>query len=620
MSTADYRPTWPVDGPSPGTTVATGASTFSAGGSKAPGALTSNGSVVTVTLTGDTYTGKAADGRTIFTLKVNENATYSFSLLDQLDHADKTNPDDIITLNFGYTAKDTDDDSANAVITIKVKDDGPVAVNDTNTVGNAPGTATGNVMANDDVGADKQGSVKTVTFGSNTVNVPTTGTVTINGTYGKLTIAADGAYTYQGTKEGVDHFTYKIADFDGDTATAKLSITVEGRDDCPTIKSVEVCLDETDLGPLSVSGNTHPNFFSDGPGTVKASGASTFVAGGSLMGGKLTSGGVAVVVTLDAASNTYIGKAGNSTVFNIKINNDGTFKFTLFDNLDHGNPKDPNDIITLKFGVVAQDADDDVAAGTITVSVKDDAPVANDDCYTIEACNCAKIGNVLINDKIGQDYTANAVKSVWYNGKSYDVSATGSTTVNGDNGKLTLNADGSFVYKPHADACGTDNFKYTIADYDKDTSSAHLTFSVDDGKGYYGQNNTTVIVNNNINVENNVNVESHSTSSSYSTSDILVALENTSKMTIHDFDPGEGDTIDLSSLVQGYDPVTDAINDFVFARTEGKDTVLSVDPAGKGSSAQSYDVAVIKDVTGVHVEDIVSLSHQQQNQGGLGSV
>lgn len=609
----DYR----ADGP--GTTVATGASTFSAGGSKAPGALTSNGSVVTVTLTGDTYTGKAADGRTIFTLKVNENATYSFQLLDQLDHADKTNPDDIITLNFGYTAKDTDDDSANAIITIKVKDDGPVAVNDTNTVGNAPGSVTGNVMTNDDVGSDEQGSVKTVTFGSNTVNVPATGTVNIVGAYGTLTIAANGAYTYQGTKEGVDQFTYKIADFDGDTATAKLTITVEGRDDCPTIKNVEVCLDETDLGPLSVTGNTQPNFFSDGPGTVKASGASTFVAGGSLMGGKLTSGGVAVVVTLDAATNTYIGKAGNSTVFNIKINNDGTFQFTLFDNLDHGNPKDPNDIITLKFGVVAQDADDDVASGTITVSVKDDAPLAKDDCYTIEACNCAKIGNVLINDKIGQDYIANAVKSVWYNGKSYDVSATGSTTVNGDNGKLTLNADGSFVYKPHADACGTDNFKYTIADYDKDTSTAHLTFSVDDGKGYYGQNNTTVIVNNNVTVENNVNVESHSTSSSYSTSDILVALENTSKMTIHDFDPGEGDTIDLSSLVQGYDPVTDAINDFVFARTEGKDTVLSVDPDGKGSSAQSYDVAVIKDVTGVHVEDIVSLGNQQQNQGGLGT-
>lgn len=159
---------------------------------------------------------------------------------------------------------------------------------------------------------------------------------------------------------------------------------------------------------------------------------------------------------------------------------------------------------------------------------------------------------------------------------------------------------------------------------------------------------TTVSVSNSVSV--NVDVtstsESHSSSSSSSSSeshsvtgtteilttshddvaqhydgvnDLLVILENTSMVTINNFDAGEGDTIDLSSLVQGYDPVTDAINDFVFARSEGQDTIISVDPTGTGVQSQAYDVAVIKDVTGVHVEDVVSLSHQQQNQGGLGT-
>jgi T1SS-143 domain-containing protein len=605
----------------PGPIVATGPGSFAFSGST-NGSLTSNGVPVVVTLVGNQYVGKAGD-TVIFTLTINANGSFAYTQSGQLDHADKTNPDDVITLNFGVQATDGDGDTGTANITINVRDDGPVAENDFVTIGSPSATFSGNVTDNDDVGLDEPGYVVSqVTFGATTVNVPATGTITITGAHGKLTIGANGAYTYQATSAGEDRFFYKIVDQDGDSATAKLAITVEGRDDKPTIKNVAVSLDETDLGPLSVSGNTHPNFFGDGPGTVKASGASTFVAGGSLMGGKLTSGGVAVVVTLDAATNTYIGKAGNSTVFNIKINNDGTFKFTLFDNLDHGDPKDPNDAITLKFGVVAHDADDDVATGTITVTVKDDAPLAKNDYYEIEACNCAKIGNVLLNDKIGQDEVANAVKSVWYNGKTYDVAGTGSTTINAANGKLTLNADGSFLYKPHANACGTDDFKYTVADYDKDTSTAHLTFSVDDGKGYGG--NTTVVVNTNVTIDGTINVESSSSSSSssssYSSSDILLVLENTSKMTISDFDPGEGDIIDLSSLVQGYDPVTDAINDFVFARTEGKDTVLSVDPEGKGSSSQSYDVAVIKDVTGVHVEDIVSLGNQQQNQGGLGTV
>ncbi|TGU42112.1 hypothetical protein EN789_33835, partial [bacterium M00.F.Ca.ET.146.01.1.1] len=52
----------------------------------------------------------------------------------------------------------------------------------------------------------------------------------IQGEYGKLTLHADGSYTYvrdAGTPGGVnDVFTYTIKDGDGDTSTVTLDITV----------------------------------------------------------------------------------------------------------------------------------------------------------------------------------------------------------------------------------------------------------------------------------------------------------------------------------------------------------------------------------------------------------
>jgi hypothetical protein len=46
----------------------------------------------------------------VFTLDVNADGTYSFKLLDQLDHADGSNANDVITLGFGFKATDSDGD------------------------------------------------------------------------------------------------------------------------------------------------------------------------------------------------------------------------------------------------------------------------------------------------------------------------------------------------------------------------------------------------------------------------------------------------------------------------------------------------------------------------------
>ena len=316
--------------------------------------------------------------------------------------------------------------------------------------------------------------MKTITFEGTTVNVPTTGTVTIAGANGSLTIGANGAYTYTGSKVGNDAFTYSIVDQDGDTATAKLTVSVKDLDEQPVVCNAISLLDETGVAPdgtESVSGTVVVDFKGDGPGVVDATGA--FTSGGSQKAGALTSNGVAVTVTM--AGDVYTGKAGDRVVFTLKINDDGTYTYTQVGQLDHADGANANDVISLNFGFKATDADGDVANGTITIKVLDDAPVAVNDSNS----SVIKVvtGNVLSNDYQGVDAPSPVVK-ITYKGVDYSVPAVGSATVIGDHGNLVIKADGSYTYTPTS--AGSDNFTYTICDQDGDPSTAILALRVVD--------------------------------------------------------------------------------------------------------------------------------------------
>lgn len=215
----------------PGTVIAK--NDFVASGSLDNGTLTSKGEPVSVTLNNNIFTGTAG-GRTVFTMTINPDQTYTFTLNDTLDHADTSNPNDVITLDFGITATDSDGDMDMGYVTIDVSDDAPVAVNDTNTAnGDGPITVTGNVLNNDDIGNDTPGSVTQITFGGNIVQIPDGQSVTIPGAHGTLTIGSNGAYSYV-ANDGVDDadvFTYTMTDYDGDPSSANLTINIDTLDD-----------------------------------------------------------------------------------------------------------------------------------------------------------------------------------------------------------------------------------------------------------------------------------------------------------------------------------------------------------------------------------------------------
>lgn len=143
-----------------------------------------------------------ADGRDVFKVVVDVDAgTYSFTLIDQLDHAEGS---DFMKLDFGFTVTDGDGDAISGTVSVGVFDDAPIALDDTDTVVNL--SADGNVITGADTtndGADSGGADESATItkvvgynGSEDSEFDDDGNLVVEGQFGTLTVKADGSYTY----------------------------------------------------------------------------------------------------------------------------------------------------------------------------------------------------------------------------------------------------------------------------------------------------------------------------------------------------------------------------------------------------------------------------------------
>lgn len=71
------------------------------------------------------------------------------------------------------------------------------------------------------------------------------------------------------------------------------------------------------------------------------------------------------------------------------------------------------------------------------------------------------------------------------------------------------------------------------------------------------------------------------------------------KDTISDFNLSQGDKLDISDILFGYDPLTDAITDFLEITTSGSNSIVKVDLDGAGTSYAMQQIATINGVTGL---------------------
>ncbi|GAB5490923.1 MAG: hypothetical protein Phog2KO_11380 [Phototrophicaceae bacterium] len=136
------------------------------------------------------------------------------------------------------------------------------------------------------------------------------------------------------------------------------------------------------------------------------------------------------------------------------LNSDGSFTYTPDSNFNGSD----------SFNYILSDGNggSDTATVTIMVNVVNDAPIAEDDSYTMNE-DTVLLGNVSDNDSDvdGDALTVALLSTV-------------------SNGVLVLNSDGSFTYTPSADYFGSDSFSYTLSDSNGGSNSATVAITVSD--------------------------------------------------------------------------------------------------------------------------------------------
>ena len=183
------------------------------------------------------------------TLVIGSNGAYKYTA-DQTA-TDALDAGDTETDVFTYTVSDgTATDTATLTITVTGINDDPVGVNDTDSVledKTITKTAAQDDLLNDDTDADDSSSLTVTNIShsnGNSGTVASSSTYQSNGTqivgtYGTLTVGADGSYTYTADQAAADDiadgssetdvFTYTVSDGTA-SDTATITITVTGQD------------------------------------------------------------------------------------------------------------------------------------------------------------------------------------------------------------------------------------------------------------------------------------------------------------------------------------------------------------------------------------------------------
>ncbi|RWB79173.1 MAG: type I secretion C-terminal target domain-containing protein [Mesorhizobium sp.] len=518
--------------------------------------------------------------------------SYSYTLLDNTS-GDNT------SVSFGVGVTDSDGDAAPpGTLVINIIDDAPTAVADTDVVpSGSHAEIDGNVItgAGSDgnaAGADVRGADDVTVVGvavgdtnASLDNTATLGTV-IQGLYGKLTLNADGTYSYTrdaGSQGGHDDvFTYTIKDGDGDLSHTTLTISIG--DSTPTIG---------DLTPQGSGGDTTvyekglpASSGSEGSGEAQNPAPNsdqseintgTFtISSPDGIGSITVNGQVITAAALLNSGTTPIGittPLGNTltiTGYNA-VNGQVSYTYTLLDNENH--PNAGTDSIFDNMTVTVTDTDGDVSApGTLSVQIVDDVPTA-----------------------VAPDY------AVLANGA-------------GHSAQFALDADQTVLNNYGADGAGTVRFAASLdgADSGLTSGGAHIIYDVsDDGHTLFGNANGATVF--------TVTLDPQSANYSVDMDGIVDSLTQvTFSNGAYDFDGGNGAWAGFVPTGQKNSgtPVNDDSKDVLFTPF-GTGTTINgnANSFGIGGGAGGQNIGALE---GIRVDFVQDLTGNPMGAGGYG--
>lgn len=317
-----------------------------------------------------------------------------------------------------------------AVTTVRVVavNDAPVATDDTYTAGEEGAAALGNPLGND---SDADGDALSLSFDD--ANGSQGGLVTTDDSGNLVFIAGDDFDDLAVGETRNTQFTYTLSDGQGATASASITVTVEGANDAPVTAADAFDVDEDGAWVLAgvLDNDTDPE------------GDGMFISFSGMAG---SNGGV---FTMDD---------GGNLIF---------IPGTDFDDLNDGQSRQTS------FTYDVNDVHGAQTASTVTVTVHgvNDAPVAASDSFSVYEDDAVILGNLTINDS---DIDGGVLQ--------VDTSA----VVAGDNGGLfSFDDGGSLVFNPNGDfndlaegESRSTRFDYTLYDGQGGTSLATVVVEV----------------------------------------------------------------------------------------------------------------------------------------------
>ena len=410
--------------------------------------------------------------------------------------------DATVTETFVYEIKDDADvnaSTANIVFTITGVNDDITAVDDTDSVDEGTSVVRGNTttysLDYDDTDPDSGNTYTThqitaIRLG-NSEGAGTSGTIgePLKGTYGRLTVFADGSYIYQANNNILDGggdriiagdtvtdtFNYTVSDTDGDTDTAVLTITINGTNEAPVAA--------TDYGELDVGGSS----LSKTPSTGVTSNDA------DIEGSDLTVNGIRTGGENDTGTTGNIGSPLTGTYGNITINADGSYTYEL-DTTNENLAKIPaghSFYETFTYTVTDDTGQTSTAEIVIKINGVNDAPTAVDDEATLDLNSTSNLNNltnstnfVKANDNdvdLFDDITIDTIRT----GQS---SETGTSITVGESytstyGNFFIQSNGGYAFSANDGLVDTlkpgerlyEYFTYTITDSAGLTATAQLT-------------------------------------------------------------------------------------------------------------------------------------------------
>ncbi|MEF8843520.1 MAG: Ig-like domain-containing protein, partial [Haloarculaceae archaeon] len=327
-------------------------------------------------------------------------------------------------------------DTATLTVAVNGENNVPVAGDDTDsTTENAP--TSGDVLANDtDPDTNDTLTIAEVNGASSNVGSAVTGS---GG--GAFMINADGSYDFDpGTdfddlavgESATTSVTYQVADGNGGTDTATLTVTVNGANDAPVADDDNfTTAEDSTSGPIDLlAGDTDPE--------------NDTLSVESIAGTPLTPGSAQTIA-----------------VPNGTVNVSDTGEVTFTPDADYNGP--------VSFDYVVSDGNGGTDTGTVNgIVTADDTPAPADDSFTIDE------DATLSDDVSGNDPGLGDVP-VTYSVAAGDEPA---------HGTVNMSGDGTFDYTPNAGYNGSDSFTYTVTDDDGDSATATVNITVnpaDDG-------------------------------------------------------------------------------------------------------------------------------------------